>query len=86
MTLHEQLTALPTRHDIRTGEQTVVMPVALHNDALAAVEERDRLREAVEESRYGWENVLELGLLPERYRDGAVKLERNARQALAGKP
>ena len=40
------------------------------------------LREALERSREGWENVLELNLLPPQHRDTARALAEAARQVL----
>lgn len=47
-----------------------------------AFAENERLREALERSREGWENAIELGLIPERYRNTAQILAENARAAL----
>lgn len=51
-------------------------------DAMAA--EVARLREAMEQMREGWENVLELDLIPDRHRGAARVLADTARAALAG--
>lgn len=47
--------------------------------------EIERLRDGLEQSLQGWENVAELNLIPCRYMDGAIKLAKVCRQALAAK-
>ena len=43
----------------------------------------DRLAEAMERSREGWANAVELGLIPPQHRNAVIVLEEAARQALA---
>lgn len=58
--------------------------VLAERDALEA--ENARLREALKRSRQGWENVLELDLMPHVYRANVQELADNARAALEAKP
>ena len=75
--------------DEAAGEDAFGIMRAVHTVIQQAFAERDgeieRLRDGLEQSLQGWENVAELNLIPGRYMDGAIKLAKVCRQALAAK-
>ncbi len=64
----------------REAAATVIQQAFAERDG-----EIERLRDGLEQSLQGWENVAELNLIPGRYMDGAIKLAKVCRQALAAK-
>ena len=68
---------------LRSGKwlgETTCGPAA---DRIEAQAERVKaMEEALERSREGWENAIELGLIPERHRNTALILAEDCRAAL----
>lgn len=92
----EQIEAGMTRDDAMKVAEAIWAISAVGNkqrflEAAATViqqafaEREGEMREALEQSLQGWENIMELNLIPVRYVDGAVKLAKACRQALAAK-
>lgn len=91
-TLEEKLVALPVYTEVvnfDTGEQGdkhARVPIELLKSiftALTAAKKLEVAKEALRKSQQGWENVVEMGILPPRHWETANNLSNDCLQALA---